>query len=940
MHKFYTCFLLLLTGIGLNTYAQISVNFISPAAPYTVDTSVNLELAVTSTYTVSSVKATVSSRQTTLTYTAPHYYGRINVADLPFDTLVLTVRVTDALGNVKDTSINIIHDAPPVLVTDTLLPFAVATPTLRVRASASDNASIDSITLSGEGFSYLFKGNSIDTTINLLSDLVVDGSETFLRITATDNRNQKTTKRFTVYVEESPYLERVYTAPNGKIVDFKNNKVLIGDDSLRNRIVDIQTNVSTEIPIRRQFLPGQAYLTSNGAFFSGRKYDSFGFFVDTLYDWNSGVFKLRQRYGIIVSVAGKSALWYGSGTMYRDFSTASDHLLKQNEDIYEEQVLAKNGLAFYRQVDHYEDGATFYAYYSYYEGQTTLIPSLYWFEYKLYDTDGRDLLFASYPFYTDNIHSRDSLLKTANNGTSRILISTLSGNSESAHPKLNKGYAAFVRYDNSLYINSHIYLWDSTGHQQQKTFWANSDEVSEKIKALDSTGSFVFAEATASLSTPIRGYYYAGIDGSQLKLTDYVAYNVLYGAGEGNDVFIENGQFYITIGNTLFKVNTVAQEVVNSFQVNMKQDSVHSFTREDFSVNYNGVSPVVNVKIVSVPAHGVLTLNGRTIAANNIVVTDSLDLLKYAPAAGYSGADTIVWNASSGGAYAADNALITINIAASDSLPVPQIIGMSTQYCGNAGEVAAKVINPPAGATVVATIDAVNVQFRPDSTVRFYPSSFAGGTHQLKVSYSNAVDTTSTTISFSIIPVSVPDLTLTANITTVNTASDTVIITAQVPVGYKNALYTFAWDPNFSNLIQWESVDNIVSIAPDAFAVGNNTVYAKVRTGNACSSSITATDSIVITRSIVTAVPDTDVPGKMILAYPNPFNGPVTIKGFQVNKQYTLSLFDMQGKLILKKRVYQQSKTEMNVQGKGNYILQINDDTKKRLLGSLQIIRI
>ena len=925
MRQFYTCLLLLLTGIGLNTYAQISINIVSPVAPYIVDTAVNVQVAVTSTYSIASVKAAVNGRQTTLT---PAYRGRINIADLPFDTLLLTITVTDVLGNIKDTSINIIHDSPPVLVTDSLLPYAVATPNIHIKASASDNAAIDSITVSGDGFSFIFPGNSIDTTINMLNTPVPDGSGTYIRITATDNRNQKATRQFTIYVEKSEYLERVYTSPyRGRIVDFKDNKVLISDpDSFHHRIIDIQTNVMTELPVHKPLFPQQAFLTPYGAFFAA--YHPSGLAVDSIYEWNNGAIVLKVP-GYVKKVVGNYAIWFGGSSNYfRDFSTGLNHEMGQ---IYvePESALAENGLAFVKAVFSEPDLPFYYYTNAYYQGQETELPFLTGdFPYQLVATDGKELYFGQSG--TGPQGQGYYLYKTTNNYTSYTLFSTLY-NFDSQSLLFKNGYMAYVRRDSSG-TDSHVYLRDSTGHEEQKNYWTGTFDVSERIKLLDSTGNIVFLEY-GDPSVPIAGYYYAGRDGSLLKLTDYVG-----PALEGNAAFLDNGQFYMAIGNALFKVNTVAQEGLTSFHVDMKQDSVHHFTQEDFTAN--SIAPVVNVKIVSTPSHGVLAVNGRTITANNIVVADSLHLLTYTPAAGYSGADTVVWNASSNGStYAANNALITFSIA-SDSLQVPLVTGLSTQYCGNAGEVSGTIVNPPApDVTVTVMLDNTGLG-TSDHIFRFDPGTLAGGAHQIKVTYANAGDTTSTTINFTVIPVTVPDLTLTANITTVNTTSDTVIITAQVPVGYKNALYTFAWDPNFSNLIQWESVNNIVTIAPDAFAVGNNTVYAKVRTGNACSSSITATDSIVITRSIVTAVPDTDVPGKMIIAYPNPFNGPVTIKGFQINKQYTLSLFDMQGRLILKKRVYQQSKTEINVQGKGNYILQINDDTKKRLLGSLQIIRI
>jgi hypothetical protein len=957
MNKFYTCLLLLLTSIGLNSYAQISINVVSPAAPYIVDTAVNVEVAVTSNYSVASVKGTVSGRQTTLTYTSPRYYGSINVADLPVDTLLLTITVTDVLGNVKDTSLNVIHDSPPALVTDSTLPYAVATPTLHIKASATDNDQITSMILrvNVEDFlhssKFVFNGNSIDTTINLLGGSIIDGTETSVVITATDSRNQQTTKQFRVYVESSPYLERVYTSPyRGKIIDYKYNKVLISDeDSLQHRIVDVQTKAMSAIPVHKPLLDQEAFLTPYGAFFATAQpdYPEPG----NVFEFYNGAIRfqeIREDDGDLnrkLVVGGNYAVLnrhFPGGRdpdtdsiVIRDLSTGINRNVLYYYYHYS-ALLADNGMALL-----HSGGA-----YSYNAPQNQLNSTAYQFSSSLYDTDGNYVLYgASNPANPGGNYEWGRLYLEDSTLASPVLLTNYMSTTKKNNPKVNNGYVAYVKAD-SLSTDSHVFLRDPAGNEQQKTFWGTRNLLVEKIKVLDSTGNFIFAEAIINPTlTPERGYYLAGPNRAATKLTDYYFINYAQGSdnvGERNDVFVENGQFFIAIGNTLFRVNPNAEASLISFPVAMKQDSVYKFTTENFSTNYTGTAPLANVKIISGPSHGVLSISGHPVGADTVIVAGRLTLLRYTPAPGYTGADTVVWNASSDGStYAANNALITFSISGTDSLPVPRVSGVSTQYCGNAAMVTAKILNPPAsGVTITATMDGRALRVLTDSSVRFKPDTLAGGMHQLKVSYSNAVDTTSTTISFTVLPVTIPDLALTANITTVNTPSDTVIITAQVPVGYKNALYTFAWDPNFTNLIQWESVNNMVTIAPDAFAVGNNKVYGKVRTGNACSSSITATDSIVIVRSIVTAVPDTDVPGKMISAYPNPFNGPVTIKGFQVSKQYTLSLYDMQGKLILKKRVYQQSKAEINVQGRGNYILQINDDTKKRLLGSLQIIRI
>jgi len=277
--------------------------------------------------------------------------------------------------------------------------------------------------------------------------------------------------------------------------------------------------------------------------------------------------------------------------------------------------------------------------------------------------------------------------------------------------------------------------------------------------------------------------------------------------------------------------------------------------------------------------------------------------------------------------------------------PQPVVSGLQLNYCGNLGVQKIKVLNLPASTaniTITAKLDATVLTIAADSTVSFTVSSLAAGTHNLTITYSNVTDTKTTTAGFTVTAAATPDVNLLASITNVVNLADPVTITAaNASGGGKDPLFTFAWNNSFTNIIQTESSNNILSITPSSLALGDNKVFVKMKTSESCYTVQTNIDSITIRRDMSTGITDIDNPGQVITVYPNPVKGPITIDGLSTAKTYTFNLVNLQGQIVFTKRVVNQSK--INITGfngaTGTYWLTIYDEKRNRLLGSVKLLK-
>jgi uncharacterized repeat protein (TIGR01451 family) len=277
--------------------------------------------------------------------------------------------------------------------------------------------------------------------------------------------------------------------------------------------------------------------------------------------------------------------------------------------------------------------------------------------------------------------------------------------------------------------------------------------------------------------------------------------------------------------------------------------------------------------------------------------------------------------------------------------PQPVVSGLQLNYCNNLGAQKARILNLPAstsGITITAKLDATLLTIAGDSTVTFTVSALAAGPHNFTVIYSNVTDTKKTTAGFTVAAAATPEVNLSANTTNVvNLANPVIVTAANASGGGKDPRYTFAWNNSFTNIVQTESINNILNVTASSLALGDNKIYVKMKTSEDCYTVQTNIDSITIRRDMSTGITDTDNPGQVIKIYPNPVNGPITIDGLSTGKTYTFKIVNLQGQVMITKRVVNQSTTSISeFKGEsGVYWLTIYDEKKNRLLGSVQLIK-
>ena len=162
--------------------------------------------------------------------------------------------------------------------------------------------------------------------------------------------------------------------------------------------------------------------------------------------------------------------------------------------------------------------------------------------------------------------------------------------------------------------------------------------------------------------------------------------------GSGRYVRMLGTQRATTFGYSLYEFEVYGgpavnhAPVVNSFGKTVMQDTPLPFTAADFTGAFtdpDAGDSLQKVKVISLPSHGVLTLNGIVVTASQEVPVAQIGALVYTPTSGYTGSDGLQWNGSDGSLYAASAAMVnlTVNSAAAD-LALGKTAVASSTYTG------------------------------------------------------------------------------------------------------------------------------------------------------------------------------------------------------------------------------------------------------------------
>jgi hypothetical protein len=926
-------FLALLIGPHFLFAQNISFSFEGNGTPTNnsiwKDTTVRIKVVVYAPAQAGVVNASVAGKQMTLAPGATSTFtGTLSLADVAGDTLTLTVTATDAQNNTGDTTITFIYrplnDPGVSLTVNQQADSTVARPFFPLQARSPGNR-IDAYISSSNYDVPLYNAQD---SIPLLDLSPYNGRKVLLKIVATDGQGRTARRELDVFVESSPYLTE-YLTVQGRALDFRYNKALVeARGSGYPVLVDASSGQQSAPLVNERWLGDEnekGFVTSDGAVFKAGLPP-----FQHVYHWRNGqVVAKVDSLSFHLDVAGNYAGWAvhtdfpeSRQMKYMDLSTGLIDTINL-QGLYSTRVdIAPNGLMVFG-----EDGI-----YSYQNHQLTkIIPDPPGGYVGAPATDGYNVIYnilngrELYFYNTQN----QSIALLGDVGISTMYILP------QVHYQLNNKYAAFIR-------GGQIHLRDTLGNQRQiNTFGSSANSSTLRLDLLNGKG-----EITVSRSD--SGRIFVPSSGLSRRIT---ATPVQTADDEIlSRSFYDEGSWYVLIGRTIFKVNPnlLPDNSVHNFEKIVKPDSVLGFDRQDFSSHFSGPGELVYLTIVALPKHGVLKMRNSPLqpGGGNRYTGNQLVNMTYEPASGFTGTDTIRWTAGNGLVNAIDTAFVIINVTNNGPVvPQPIVAGLSSTYCNASSNQLVKIANLPApGSGIQASVlldSATMLPIAADSTFNIDPAALSIGAHSIIVTFSYDTIQKQLPLSFNITSSVTPSLDVSVNVNPITTDSIPVIITATNISGEgKHPLYTFAWDRDFTNQLQLESTSPSITMAVTQFKLGENKVYARVRTSEQCYTSQTGIDSIVINRSNITSIVDVDNPDNPVLIYPNPFRDQISVNGLLQTKAYIISLYDLQGKLLLHKRVVNQTKAEINPPAANGaiYILRVYDEKAKKLLGAQKLV--
>ena len=933
---------------------DIAISIYNPTALQLNDSVLSISVYVNSTYSLSSVTASVNGRQVSLTAVPQwtgSYQGTLSLSGFNQDTLTLQVLATDVQNNKDSASRDFIYDKLPILAIIQPLNYSVARPTIHIKARCVDK---DTCTISVTGTlnygTIVYSGSfvdSVDTTIDLSKG---EGGMIGLSLIATDKygRSNAATGGY-VFVESSPYLQKVYES-NNLIIDFNFNKALssgnsIGNQPVSTKIVDITTGDSTAIPSSMVLSVQSTYLTPSGAIYIQPGVN------DTIYELNSGSINMvgQASGGSALQSNGKYSLWAGSngtefvpGLVYRDHLAGTSALISTNTGINNasDNGLSANGTAAWSSVTNYYGSLNVSAYHG---GNTTLITNdnSGTIANSYISTDGTNFLYDQFPlqnFNNNSLHLFD--------GQKDTLLSLLDGQpfmSDGIHQiyQVNNNYLVFPKKD-SVGLTQ-LWLKDSLGNYSKVTSFGSYNGQSPQVRLdlLNPHGDLVFYanNLQSSNTTKLRRYFE-----SKGQIQEICSGFPNNGSPEWCNTYYVDSSWYISVGRDLFRINTnITPNTVENSAIAVKKDSVYPLSNTQFIGNFAGSGQLIYVTITSLPSNGQLTFKGAPVTLNSVIVRADLSQLSYTPNAGFTGMDSIAWNGSNGISYASSAGIIAINVTTLTAPQKPVLSSLNSNYCNNQGALTMVIDNMPAGmsgTTVQAKLDSSVLPIAVNGSLSFKVDSLSPGMHTLSVMFSNAAGVTNTIDTFNVLAAVTPILNISSSDSLASPGGSSITITAShIEGGGTDPQYIFATDRAFSNILQ-QSSSNTFTLPPSALTIGINWVYVQMKTSDSCYTAQSAIDSVKLILRADSSATNPANPVGSISIYPNPFDHQFTLSGLTASKAYGITLTDVNGKQLLSQSasgIGQWQSGQLNVPA-GIYLLRLYDKEKNKVIGVITVM--
>ena len=560
--------------LSINAYAgNITMNIVNPVENTFVGNTLQIAVEISSSFELQIVQAVVEGLEANLAFSdtavcrpdkrgmicTPGWEGSISLLGLARGQKTLNVTATDVFGNTAQANTAFIYDQKPELIIDSPSSEFVAHPNLPVKVKCLDDdpTGCASLKVNVNGSIVASGTTDIDQIITLSGDDIM-----ILGFEAEDSVGQLTQDTRTVYLVSNKRLVETETT-KGRIWDVKSDRILFmesdydfvkygydypGTNTLKIR--DRMTEQDITVMGEQGKNPQYGFLTPKGAIFLEQSNPNG--LSDLIYEWRDGVLINIGHPNCVpqdLRVKGIYATWCEyclndpylrplylhnviSGETQRIASGVGTGEVADNGDVvyfrvYTDSTLLSN----FRNIYRFREGS---------EAQLTNDTNL-WDTYPL--TDGINIV------YQKATTSNQTYAIAMYGESGEVILSPFrSEETESGRDyQVNNGWIAYNKpgnYGQPL----QVWLRNPEGENTQMTFFSGSSYV----ESVGPNGELAVSDALGNIylfTGDIEPIYFGSI-----------IYPMFWPPDQVRD-FWSDGQFYIILGCSLFRVDTSPETI-------------------------------------------------------------------------------------------------------------------------------------------------------------------------------------------------------------------------------------------------------------------------------------------------------------------------------------------------------------------------------------------
>ncbi|MDB4913780.1 MAG: hypothetical protein JWM95_1424 [Gemmatimonadetes bacterium] len=500
----------------------LAVTIVTPTTDQILGNSQTVAASVTSTtYPIASVSATMGGVTIALAKTGSTWNGTFTLTGFPRDTMTLVVTATDTHGGTGSSSRPVVHDLPPVVLVSTPVNLDTANPSIAYSATCSDDDASGCTSFTVQvGTNVIATGTSaLSGTVSLAA---YAGQHILFSFTGRDSRGQFLSISRELYVMNNASLV-VAGAVDGEVLDTDGSRAVYrrvadGGPPAAIRTFSSGTDEPIALPLETTAV-GTARVTPLGAIVLGGA-------NSTLYDWRSGSLATVPQIATY-NVSGNYAIYEPQTPSFpplyrRDLTTGTDMAVVPTQSGSGNSLAADGSVAYAgNDLNIYLTRAGVTTQITH--DDRTVLQDVY------PKTDGTNVVFVRMGPCCNSTRPSDIVLF---DGTTETLLAQLPSNLLAyggSQYDVNGGWAAFSKLDISQV--QQVWTRSPTGVLRQV-----SEALDRSIPlAFRSDGAIVFASGAHAYSSTATG-----------PVKDLGAY---FGR-----VVLRNGDFYMLVGRTVFKI--------------------------------------------------------------------------------------------------------------------------------------------------------------------------------------------------------------------------------------------------------------------------------------------------------------------------------------------------------------------------------------------------